>query len=165
MGPGVVVRDSAQDWSARTLEKHLNNSILLTHQMWPDFERWLVEWGLGRAENRGDGTSRRGCPQFAIQELAFLTETWPILGILGQLLCVGTPAGISSWLARWCLSSDATQRCPARDLKVAGTQSRNWDLLPHLLGSGSHGTDPELRAPRSPTKVTTLPATRSLGRA
>lgn len=38
--------------------------------------------------------------------------------------------------------------------QVAGRQGRTWDLLPHLLGSGSHGTDSELRALRSPTKVT-----------
>lgn len=42
-----------QDWSARTLEKHLNSSILLTHQIWPDFKKWLMGWELGRGEAEG----------------------------------------------------------------------------------------------------------------
>lgn len=57
--------------AARMLEKYFNNSILLTHQLWPDFEKRLVRWGLGKGLRVAEETAFSP----AFQGLAFFKQT------------------------------------------------------------------------------------------
>lgn len=67
--------------------------------MWSDFEKCLVGLELGRvqlrageggAEGRRGGIAEEAALSQPFQELAFSNrDTWPVLGILGQVLCAG----------------------------------------------------------------------------
>lgn len=70
-----------QGWSARILEKHLSNSILLTHQMWPDFEKWLVGCEFGRMGMRAGKGLQKRLPSVGHSRNWYFPETYALFWV------------------------------------------------------------------------------------